>query len=119
KPITLTVAEVNVAPVLGGVPSSATINEEQPYTFTATASDHDLPAQTLAFSLTGAPAGAAIDPSTGVFTWAPSEGQGSGVYTFDVSVSDGVASDYKAIVLTVAKVNAAPVLGGVPSSATI
>src|SRR5204863_4951334 len=111
---TLTVAEVNVAPVLGGVPSSATIDEEQPYTFTATASDHDLPAQTLIFSLSGAPAGAAIDPSTGVFTWTPTEAQGPGEYTFDVLVSDGQASGSKSITLTVAEVNVAPVLGGVP-----
>src|SRR4029077_497836 len=97
----LTVAEVNVAPVLAGVPSSATINEEQPYTFTATASDHDLPAQTLSFSLNGAPAGAAINATTGVFTWTPAEDQGPGEYTFDVLVSDGESSDVKTIVLTV------------------
>src|SRR5205814_7889680 len=72
KTIVLTVAEVNVAPVLGGVPSSATIDEEQPYTFTATASDHDLPAQTLTFSLNGAQTGTRHDPTTGAFTWPPS-----------------------------------------------
>src|SRR5205823_6279104 len=112
KPIQLTVAEVNVAPVLSGVPVSATINEEQLYTFTASASDHDLPAQTLSFSLTGAPSGASIDANTGVFSWTPSEAQGPGVYAFNVMVSDGSLTDTKPITLTVAEVNVAPVLSG-------
>src|SRR5262249_51344785 len=54
--VSVTVNPVNDAPVLGGVPSSVTIPEEQPYTFTATASDPDGPAPT--YSLVGAPAGA-------------------------------------------------------------
>src|SRR5206468_1740525 len=119
KPISLTVAEVNVAPVLSGVPVSATINEEQLYTFTASASDHDLPAQTLTFSLSGAPAGASINGSTGVFTWTPTEAQGPAVYNFNVVVSDGVTTDTKPIQLTVAEVNVAPVLSGVPVSVSI
>src|SRR5204862_218263 len=98
---------------------SATINEEELYTFTAAASDHDLPAQTLTFSLRGAPTGATIDASTGAFSWTPSEAQGPGVYTFEVVVSDGSLTDTKSIELTVAEVNVAPVLSGVPVSATI
>ena len=42
----------NTAPVLNGVPASATIPELTAYTFTASATDADLPAQTLTFSLT-------------------------------------------------------------------
>ncbi len=49
----------------------------------------DLPANTLTFSLSGEPAGASIDPNTGVFTWTPTEAQGPEPYTFDVIVSDG------------------------------
>ena len=56
--------------------------------FTATATDLDLPANTLAFSLVGAPSGASIDSSTGVFTWTPAEAQGPGSYTFTVKVCD-------------------------------
>src|SRR6185295_10101811 len=104
KTIAITVAEVNVAPVLSGVPASATIDEEQPYTFTASATDHDITAQTLSFSLGGAPSGPAINSSTGVFTWTPSEAQGPGVYTFDVIVSDGSLTDTKTIAITVAEV---------------
>lgn len=52
-------------------------------TFTAVATDSD-PGDILTYSLVGAPAGAAIDPSTGVFTWTPSEAQGLGDYSFTV-----------------------------------
>jgi hypothetical protein len=48
------------------------------YTFTATATDSDLPAQALTFSLVSAPPGAAIDASTGAFSWTPTEAQGPG-----------------------------------------
>ena len=48
------------------------------YTFTAGASDPDVPANTLSFSLLGAPAGATIHPATGAFSWTPTEAQGPG-----------------------------------------
>ena len=117
--ITINVTEVNVAPSLLGVPASATINELAPYTFDANASDSDVPVQTLTFSLNGNPTGSAIDPTTGVFTWTPSEAQGPGVYTFDVRVGDGVTTTSESITLTVSESNASPVVTGVPESATI
>ncbi len=123
--IVLTVSEVNTAPVLSGVPASATIPESAAYTFTASATDADIPVQTLTFSLTDfdasnqVPVGAVIGGSSGVFSWTPTEAQGPGTYKFNVSVSDGVTSTFQAIVLTVSEVNAAPVLSGVPASATI
>ena len=114
--ITVTVAEVNAAPVLGAI-GAQSINEGAPLTFTATASDSDLPANTLTFSLangtTGAvPLGASITTG-GVFSWTPSEAQGPGTYTFDVVVSDGTSTDSETITVTVAEVNAAPVLGAI------
>src|SRR6185295_11686337 len=108
----------NVALVLSGVPAAVTIDEEQPYGFTATATDHDLPAQTLTFSLSGQPSGASIGASSGAFTWTPTEAQGPGTYTFDVIVSDGTLTDTKTIAITVSEVNVAPVLSGVPSAVT-
>src|SRR5262245_64996735 len=86
--ITLTVTEANLAPVLANVPASAAIPELAVYTFTATATDADLPAQTLTFSLVGGPAGASIDGSSGAFTWTPTEAQGPGRYPFSVRVKD-------------------------------
>jgi len=117
--ITLTVAEVNAAPVLSGVPASATIPELALYSFSASATDADVPVQTLTFSLVGAPPGASIVSGTGAFSWTPTEAQGPGVYPFTVRVSDGVANTDAAITLTVTEANAAPVLSGVPASATI
>src|SRR5205823_6881799 len=48
--ITVTVAEVNVAPVLGAI-GSKNVDEETNLAFTASATDHDIPANTLTFSL--------------------------------------------------------------------
>jgi len=53
-------------------------------TFTAKATDGDK-GQTLKFSLIGAPAGASINTTSGVFTWTPTT---SGNYTFKVRVTD-------------------------------
>src|SRR5262249_62387383 len=79
-PISVTVNEVNVPPALSGVPTAATIDELTQLTFTAAATDPDLPAQALTFSLVGAPAGASIDASTGAVTWTPGEDQTPGAY---------------------------------------
>ena len=107
--IIVTVNEVNNAPVLGVI-GDRTVDEQNLLTFTATASDSDLPANLLTFSLSGEPSGATIT-SDGVFTWTPSESQGPADYTFDVCVSDGTLSDCETIIVTVNEVNNAPVLG--------
>jgi methyl coenzyme M reductase subunit C len=113
--ITVTVNEVNLPPVLNPI-GAKTVNELSLLTFTATASDPDIPAQTLTFSLgSGAPAGASINPTTGVFTWTPTEAQGPGVYTIRIIVSDGSLTDYEDISVTVNEVNVAPVLNPIGS----
>lgn len=62
-------------------------DEDTPVGFAATATDPD--GDVLTFSLFGAvPAGAAIDPGTGLFTWTPSEAQGHGGYLVNVRVTD-------------------------------
>jgi hypothetical protein len=108
--VSVTVYEVNVAPVLDPI-GAKSVNELELLTFTATASDTDLPPQTLTFSLgVGAPSGASINSTTGVFTWTPTEAQGPGVYTIRIIVSDGSLQDYEDITVTVNEVNLAPVL---------
>src|SRR5262249_8809631 len=70
-------------------------------------------AQTLTYSLENAPAGASIDPVTGVFTWTPTEAQGPGSYTFTVRATDNGSpplSDARTVTVTVNEVNVAPVL---------
>jgi PKD repeat protein len=110
KEITVTVNEVNSNPTLTLPSLPSSINEMEEWTFTATATDPDIPANTLTFSLVGAPEGASIDPFTGVFTWTPSEAQGPGTYTFNVTVSDGSLTDEKEITVTVNEVNSNPTL---------
>ena len=87
--VTITVIPPNQAPDLNDVPSAVTIREEEEYTFTATASDDNLPSGELFFALEGAPDGAFIDEAAGAFTWTPTEEQGPGEYAFLVRVSDG------------------------------
>jgi hypothetical protein len=110
--VTITVNSVDDAPVLSLI-EDATIPELVEFSFTASANDVDLPAQVLTFSLVGAPGGAAIDPTAGVFTWTPSELQGPGVYTFSVKVCDDTdptpLCDEQEVTLTVTEVNSAPV----------
>ena len=53
------------------------------------ASDPDKPAQTLTYSLApGDPAGASIDPASGLFTWVTSPVEHIGAYSFGVIVTD-------------------------------
>ncbi|MCQ5374204.1 MAG: putative Ig domain-containing protein, partial [Candidatus Methanomethylicia archaeon] len=107
---TLKIQEVNRPPVLTIPSLPSSIDEMVEWTFDADAFDPDVPPQTLTFSLVGAPEGASIDPSTGVFTWTPSEAQGPGTYTFNVTVSDGSLTDEKEITVTVNEVNRNPTL---------
>ena len=55
---------------------------------TNVATNSDLPAQTLIFSLVTAPSNAAINSTSGVFTWTPTEAQGQGTNIIIVSVTD-------------------------------
>jgi len=107
--ISVTVNEINSAPILNPVGDKSG-NELELLTFTATASDPDIPAQTLIFSLgAGAPEGASIT-SAGVFTWTPTEAQGPNVYPIRIIVSDGLLEDYEDINVTVNEANLPPVL---------
>ncbi|MCU0858161.1 MAG: putative Ig domain-containing protein, partial [Pontiellaceae bacterium] len=120
--ITVTVNEINVAPVLGAI-GNKNVNEGSALTFTATATDADLPVNTLAYSLVGAPSGASIGTNSGVFNWTPAEAQGPGEYTFTVRVTDSNPTatntqnltDEESITVTVNEVNVAPVLGAISS----
>jgi hypothetical protein len=114
--ITVTVNEVNTAPILNAI-RDQTINEGATLSFNALASDSDVPAQTLTFSLDpGAPAGAAINPTTGAFNWSPSEAQGPGSYPVTVRVTDNGSPNLnfaETFTITVAESNVAPVLAAI------
>jgi uncharacterized delta-60 repeat protein len=108
--VDITVNPVNDSPALAPI-GDQSVDELALLSFTTSASDPDL-SDTLAFSLDpGAPAGAAIDPSTGTFTWTPSEAQGPGVYNITVRVTDdGVPprDDFETIQIAVGEVNLPP-----------
>jgi len=111
--VTITVNAVTPAnrpPVLAAIGNKSG-DEEVELSFTATATDPDVPANTLTFSLdAGAPSGATINSSTGVFRWTPTEAQGPGAYPVSVRVSDGILDDFENVQITVNDVNKAPVV---------
>jgi hypothetical protein len=87
------IVDQNQAPELQPLPSQ-TIREGQLLTLTNVAVDPDWPPQQLTFRFgNSSPAGAALDPNTGVFTWRPDNTQGGTNYLVSIIVSDnGVPS---------------------------
>ena len=81
-------AASNTPPVLDTI-GDKTVLELTELSFTATATDADVPADTLSFGLANTPpATASIDSSTGAFSWPPSEADRPRTFTIDVTVSD-------------------------------
>src|SRR3989344_3768369 len=102
--ITVDNTPTNVAPVLAAITTPVTIPELTLYTFTAMATDLNFDS-TLTFNMNGAPAGATLNSSTGVFAWTPTEAQGPGSYKFKVKVSDGSLKDSQTVKIRVTEVN--------------
>jgi len=105
--ITVTVDDVNIAPVLDSIATPKAASEGVELSFTATATDADLPADILTFSLSGSVPAGAIITAGGNFTWTPSETQGGLGFTFNVVVTDngvGTLSDFAEITMDVSGV---------------
>lgn len=81
------VLELNSAPILDPIPEQSVV-AGQTLEFTARASDPDLPAQMLTFSIAQAVQGARIDPVTGHFSWAVPESHPAGQVTLNLTVRD-------------------------------
>jgi len=82
------IREVNQAPILTPI-SDLTVTDGTPISLTVQARDNDVPSQTLAFSLgAGAPAGAAIDSTTGAFAWSVPLDHPASTNTISVTVTD-------------------------------
>jgi Domain of unknown function (DUF4347)/Cadherin domain/Right handed beta helix region/Laminin G domain len=122
--IVVTVTPVNDnAPVItsngGGATASVSIAENASAVTTVVASDADLPAQTLTYSIVG---GAdqtlfTINAATGALTFnaapnfeSPTDAGGNNIYDVQVQVSDGTLIDTQTIAVTVTNVNEAPVI---------
>ncbi|MBR5710675.1 MAG: putative Ig domain-containing protein [Thermoguttaceae bacterium] len=106
------VKEVNQLPVITTI-QNQTVNEGETLTLTVSATDGDIPKQTLTWSLTNAPDGMTITPSSvngkATISWTPSEAQGGNSYTVTVTVSDGVGSVSQDVVFTAVEIDNAPV----------
>src|SRR6478736_416729 len=85
---------------------------------TNNATDSDLPANTLTYSLLAAPGNATIS-TNGVITWTPGESEGPGTNTITTVVSDGTLSVTNQFVVTVNEVNVAPVFVSTPTNRSI
>ena len=77
----------NTAPVLSAV-SSRNINVGVNLNITNTATDADVPAQVLTFSLPTGPTNATLDASSGIFNWRPLVTQAATVNPVTVVVTD-------------------------------
>ncbi|HXG48016.1 MAG TPA: putative Ig domain-containing protein, partial [Methylomirabilota bacterium] len=90
--------------------SDQTVNEHETLTFPVTVIG-TTPESCVSYQLVDAPAGATIDPTTGVFSWTPSECQGPGTYNIGIYVVDycqNEANDLGFVRVTVREVNEAP-----------
>ena len=112
---TVTVNAIHNGPVLGVV-SNQVVNELTLLTVTNAATDNDIPALPLTYTLTvtnaltgGAVTNASIN-TNGVITWTPTEAQGPSTNTFTTIVSDGSLSATNSFTVTVNEVNTAPTL---------
>jgi len=73
------------APISG---TNITINVGVNLAVSCTATDSDIPAQTLTYSLLTGPTNAAVNSSTGNFTWRPTLAQSNSMNTVSVAVTD-------------------------------
>ena len=117
--IAITVTAVNDnSPVISSG-ASASVAENTTAVLTVTATDADLPAETLTYSIAGGDDADAfnIDASTGVLTFksAPNY-ETKSAYNVTVQVSDGTNSVTQAIAIAVTNVNEAPTATGLTVS---
>ena len=122
--ITVAVTPVNDnAPVIvsdgGAATASISVNENTTAVTTVQATDADLPAQTLTYSISGGADAAAfrIDSSSGALSFvnapnfeAPTDANGDDVYDVTVQASDGSLTATQAIAVTVNDVNEPPTI---------
>jgi large repetitive protein len=94
------------------------VPELAPFALQLMATDSDIPAQTLTYSLVSGPAGLTVSPS-GALAWTPTEAQGPSTNDITVAVTDSVATNRLIFTLTVVDTNAAPVLAAVANASLI
>ncbi|MBL7070810.1 MAG: S8 family serine peptidase [Candidatus Omnitrophica bacterium] len=108
--ITITVLSANDPPVLNPI-GDKTVNEDVLLEFTITATDGD--GDTLTYSASNLPSGAAFDAPTHTFSWTPSYSKAGAYPDVRFSVADGITTDTENITITINNVNRAPVLSAI------
>ncbi len=83
-------AASNSPPALSAI-ANRSVHVGYPVSFTASATDPDLPGQSLTFSLDGVPPSGASISAGGAFNWTPTTNQGPANYSFTVRVTDNGA----------------------------
>jgi hypothetical protein len=99
----------NTAPSLAPI-SNRVVTLGQTLSFMVSATDTDMPAQTLIYSLSGAPAGATIGYYSGLFSWTPASAPSTN--TMSVIVSDNGTPSLSATQTFTVTVVKPPTLGG-------
>lgn len=97
-PVTITVNEKNSAPTFVQIPPQST-TDSGVFTFSVTATDADIPTQSLTYELVSGPAGSTFNPTTRVFAWSPTPSTAGGSYAAAFKVSDGIANSTMTVVL--------------------
>lgn len=87
RPVLTCTLPANTAPNLAAI-TGRTIGAGMTLTLTNVATDNDVPAQTLAFSLLTAPTNAVLNTNSGVLTWRPLVTQANTINPFTVMVAD-------------------------------
>jgi glucose/arabinose dehydrogenase len=119
---TVTVVPFNHPPVVTAIPEQ-TVLEGMQLTVGVTATDSDVPAQTITYSLgSGAPSGAAIDAQSGLFTWTPDPYSSTGSYPITVVATDNgfvPKSGSASFMINVLAVNHSPVIAAIPAQTAV
>jgi hypothetical protein len=87
NPVSGTLAALNVTPVLAPIPDHSLL-AGQTLRMTNAATDADLPAEILTYSLLAAPSGVSINPVSGLLTWRPTIAQSGTTNLLTVAVFD-------------------------------
>ena len=116
--LSVTVGNVNEAPVIAGVGASVSLARSENSVLVQDFDATDLEGNPVSFALSGADAAKfTIDSETGVLQFvtapnyeAPGSAAGTNSYSVTVSASDGVSSDAVAVTVVVTNVNDAPAI---------
>ena len=96
---TITVSEVNEKPVLATI-GNKTIAAGVLLSFTLSATDADIPQQSLQYLASSLPDGASLNSTSGEFSWMPAANQ-AGTYQIIFGVTDGLLTAEETITITV------------------